>query len=70
VLERGGGAGFVEKALAGARIGGEPVRQELERDTPLEPEIQGQVDGPHATLAEELQDLITGDARGVAIHLS
>ena len=40
---------------------GEPPRQQLERDLPLEPQVLGQVDDAHAAPAQQRLDPVTGE---------
>jgi hypothetical protein len=57
----GDGACLAVEALAELRIGGELLRQDLDRDGPIEPRIPGPVHLAHSTFAKFCEDLIRAE---------
>ncbi len=73
MVQRRCGLGFTLEATERIGIGGEVLRNELERNGTMQPRIFGFVDDAHAAAAELLEDAVVGerltDQRiGVARH--
>ena len=58
MVQRGQGAGFALKPCNTVRIGGECLRQDLDRHLAIELRITGSVDLPHAAFANLRRDHI------------
>ena len=57
VVQCGSGFGFLHEALFAIRVGYRSWQQSLNRNEAFEMGVAGLVNGPHATLAQLLQDL-------------
>ena len=72
VVDRGGQLRLAQEAVAERRVLGDPGGEQLQRNAPLQPQILGQVDDPHAADAQQGFDPVAGqfgaDPRVVA-HL-
>jgi hypothetical protein len=62
MIQRRGGARFALEALDRLAVAGQVLRQELQRDGALEPQILGPVDDAHAAGTECLDDPVMRDA--------
>ena len=58
MVERGGGARLALEPLAPVGIAGELLRQNLEGDPSLQPDVVGEVDLAHASLAEHFDNSV------------
>ena len=63
VIEGGGGAGLLQKALAPALVGPIAGVKELDGHVPAKPGVAGPVHLSHATRAHESEDLVGAQAR-------
>ena len=61
VIERRGGLRLPPEALERLGVEGPIVAEELEGDLPLQPDIFGLVDHPHATAAQRAEDGVMGN---------
>ena len=61
MLERGGGAGFADEALAAIAVGHQLGGQDLERDVAIEARVGGAIDHAHAAAADFLDDPVMRD---------
>jgi hypothetical protein len=63
MIERGNRAGLAVEPLAQLRIGRERLRQDLNRDGPIEPRVAGAVHLAHPTGADRCDDLVRSQPR-------
>ena len=61
VVDRRGQLRLAQEAVTERLVLGEPGSQQLQRDTPLEPQILGQVDDAHAAPAQRRLDPVAGE---------
>ena len=62
MVERRGGLGFLQSAARARRHRGSALGEELQRDGPVEPRVDGLVDHAHAAAAEPLSDAVVRDS--------
>jgi hypothetical protein len=62
MIEPGGRLGFTLETFQSLAILGQSLRQELERDKPVQPGVFGFVNYTHATGAQLLQDAVVRNA--------
>ena len=58
MIERGQRLGFTLEARETVRIGGEQLRQDLQRDVTAQPRVAGSIDFAHPAGADGAEDLI------------
>src|SRR5262249_14105539 len=58
VIQLAGGAGFRDETLERRRVGGESLRQDLDRHFAFDERIKTAVDDSHAPLAEDSTDFV------------
>jgi hypothetical protein len=64
MVQRGGGARFLDESLAAFRARCALGPEQLDGDRPAEARVDGAVDGSHPALAERLDDLVVRDGFG------
>ncbi len=68
MLDRSGGASFLNETLLPFFVGGKFFRKELERHLALELGVLGEVDLAHASLADLFEDLVMRNRRSDHLH--